>query len=142
MIIVRNGNSDSDAASHNGCGSFALKRISELSIHLKPNNLKFVTSSSSKRDASCIEIVSVSSTDLWTWNYQIWKYRALVASSLIEVMLMNMKYKNEWVVKTSYLIICQINQRERLLIISLRTLYYGTYMLNILEIRTFSSYLT
>ena len=32
------------------------KQISELSIHLKPNNLKFVTSSSSKIDASLIEI--------------------------------------------------------------------------------------
>ena len=92
----------------------------------KPNNIKFVTSSSSKLNASLIKVVSVSSIDLKKWNYHIWKYGVLGASSLIEVMLMNMKYKNEWVVKTSYLIICQINQRGRLINVSFRILYSST----------------
>ena len=47
-------------------------------------------------------------------------------SSPIEVMLINMKYKNEWVIKISYLIVCQMHQKERPQYVSLRIWYYGT----------------
>ena len=47
-------------------------------------------------------------------------------SSLNEVMLMNIKYKNEWVIKISYLIVCQMHQKERLQYVPLRIWYYST----------------
>ena len=47
-------------------------------------------------------------------------------SSPIEVMLINMKYKNEWVIKISYLIACQMHQKERPQYVSLRIWYYST----------------
>ena len=50
--------------------------------------------------------------DLWIWKK--WDVNALheEVSSLIEVTLLNMKYKNEWAIKISYLIVCQIHQKE------------------------------
>ena len=79
--------------------------------------------------------------DLWIWKK--WNVNALYeeVSSPIEVTLINMKYKNEWVIKISYLIVCQMHQKERPQYVSLRIWYCGTCMFNMLEIRIFLSYL-